>query len=562
VRLDATFGNSDYLAVYMLFAIAISLWQVFEIKKTKWLRYALVVLTLMEVLVLFWTATRGAMLGFVGALIFGGLLWAIESGKKGRRSALIMLLAVFVLVAGFYMARNSSFIRNDPSLTRLASISLKDSETTARFSIWHIALQGAVEKPITGWGQEGFNYVFNKYYDPKLYGQEGWFDRAHNMYLDWLIAGGVPALLLFLALMGFATVALYRSTASRPERIILLSALAAYAFQGLFVFDNLFSYLPLVIILAMIHGLSSRPIARMETAAVLTEEQLGMIGLPMVGVALVLVLWFVNVPGIRAASDLITAITPGSDVNQNLAAFKQAYADGSFADQEITEQITSFAESAIGNPNISLADKQAIFTYASKQTQTLVARIPNDARIRLQSALLFRAAGDFPDALAQTHIAEQLSPNKQGILSEEGVEQWESGNTAAAQVAFSKAYALSPTATDLAAFAAAGFIVNGNITEGKAILQQAFGTTIVDQDAVMLAYFHAKDYVDLIAVWKKRVETTHNSAAAEYGLVAAYANSGDVAAARAEIQQAIIDHPDTATQGAAMLKQLQTFKPS
>jgi O-antigen ligase len=560
VRLDATFGNSDYLAVYMLFAIAVSIWQAFEAKQA-WLKYLLVLLTVFEIVILFLTATRGAILGFIGAVIFGALLWAIESGKKGRRSAIAVLLVLIVLAGGFFMVRTTPFVQHDPTLGRLATISLKDAETHARLSIWYMAVEGFVQKPIAGWGQEGFNYVFNKYYDPALYGQEPWFDRAHNMYLDWLLAGGAPALLLFLGFMASAALALYRSTVSRPERLLLLSALAAYAFQGFFVFDNLFSYIPLVVILAMAHSLSSRPIARLENAAVLPEADLGMIGLPIAGVVLVLVLWMVNVPSLRAAADLIAAITPGSDPTQNIAAFKQAYGDGSFADQEITEQLTTFAETSIGNQSIPVADRQAIFTYAAQQTQALVNRVPNDARIRLQFALLLRAGNDFPDALTQIHAAEQLSPKKQSLLIEEGLEDWESGNTAAAHAAFDKAYSLAPDATDLATYAAVGDIITGQPAVGKALLMKVFGTTIVDNEALMLAYYQTKDFPDLIALWQMRVVNQHHSASAEFGLVSAFASAGHYAEARAEIQTAVNEHPEVAQQGATLLTELNKLSP-
>ena len=162
VRLDATFGNSDYLACYMLFAIAISLWQAYETKKWNWLRYLLLILTVLEVVILFLTATRGAILAFIGAVGLGALLWMIESGKKGRMLAGAGLVLLLVVIGTFYAARNTSFIQHDPSLGRLATISLQDPETHTRITIWHMALEGFVARPITGWGQEGFNFVFNK----------------------------------------------------------------------------------------------------------------------------------------------------------------------------------------------------------------------------------------------------------------------------------------------------------------------------------------------------------------------------------------------------------------
>jgi O-antigen ligase len=554
VRLDATFGNAEYLAAYLLFAIAVSIWQAFEAKEKKWLRWSLIVLTVLELVILYYTATRGAIIGLIGAAILGSILWMFEAGKKGRRYAAGALIILVIISGTFYLGRNSSFVQHDSTLARIGSISLSDGET--RFTIWHMALEGTMARPITGWGQEGFNYVFNKYYDPTLYGQEQWFDRAHDVFLDWLVAGGFPALLLFLALLGFTVVALYRGNVTRTERVMLLSALAAYAFQGLFVFDNLFTYVPLAAIIAMAHLASSRPYPKLENAAEMTADNFAIMAVPIGVVALVVVLWTVNVPNIRAASDIITAITPAADISTNIAGFKQAYADGSFGNQEITEQLLSFAEQVTQSQQVSNADKQTVFSYAITQTQQLVAQIPNDARIRLEYALALRAGGDYADALVQSGIAEKLSPTKQTIIIEEGVEEWQSGNYPAASADFDRAYQLDTSFQTAAAYDAAGDIVNGNIAQGKAILVQSYGTTTVDQDPILLAYYQAKDFPDFVATWRVRVIDDDYSADAELGLAAALADGGDTAGAKAQIEATIAAHPEAATEGASMLAQI------
>ena len=560
VRVDATFGNSDYLACYMLFAIAISVWQAF-VAKNQLLRWALIVLTVFEIIVLFFTATRGAILGFVGAAVLGALLWMFESGKQGRKMAGGTLLVFLVLIGGFFLIRNEPWIQKDPTLGRIATISLSDPETHTRITIWHMALEGFMEKPVHGWGQEGFNYVFNKYYEPQLYEQEPWFDRAHNMYLDWLVAGGAPALLLYLALLVSAVIALYRSDVSRSERILLLSGLAAYCFQGLFVFDNLFSYVPFIAFLAMAHAASSRPIKRLENAPVPAESTMLTVALPITVVALILVLWFVNAPSMAAAGDLIPAITPGQSIDDNIAAFKKAYGDNSFAQQEITEQLVTFTTSALSSqdPSITTAQKQELFTYATQQMNALVTKIPMDARIRLEYTLLLRAGGDFPDALKQVAIAEQLSPAKQSIITEQGIDEWESGNTAAANAAFQKAYQIDPTFPELAAYAAAGDIISGNLPAAKTLLLQADGTTTVTDDVIMLAYYQTKDYPDFINSWQLRVVQSGGSADTEFGYAEALANGGQIAAAKAEIQTAIAQHPDAEAQGNQILAQINTI---
>ena len=42
--------------------------------------------------------------------------------------------------------------------------------------------------------------MFAEHYDPRMYKQEPWFDRAHNVFFDWFVAGGVLGLVAYLAL--------------------------------------------------------------------------------------------------------------------------------------------------------------------------------------------------------------------------------------------------------------------------------------------------------------------------------------------------------------------------
>jgi O-antigen ligase len=260
VRTDASLGNAAYLAAYLLFMIAVALWQAVESKG--WLRIALYVLAGVHTFILFSTATRGAILGLVGAAVLASLLWMFLAGKVGRKTGAIALGVVLAFSALFLLARETEFVRNDPTLSRIASISVEDGST--RFTLWGMALEGFAERPIVGWGQEGYAYVFNKFYKPSLYAQEAWFDRAHSVYIDWLVAGGLPGFLLFIGLLGISGIALLRSHASRAERVFLVAALAAYAFQALFVFDNLFTYVFLAALLANAHEATARPFPLLE----------------------------------------------------------------------------------------------------------------------------------------------------------------------------------------------------------------------------------------------------------------------------------------------------------
>ncbi len=551
-RVDGTFGNAAYLAAYLLFALAVTLWQ--GIASKGWLRYSLFVLAALQVVLIFSTATRGAILGLVGATGVATLLWALEAGGKTRRAAIGAFIALVVLAGGFYLARDTAFVQSDPTLARISSIG--PSDLSVRTTLWHMALQGVAERPITGWGQEGFNYVFNKYYEPSMYAQEPWFDRAHDVFIDWLVAGGVPALLLFLGTLASALYALYRGKASREERILLVAALVAYGIQGIVVFDNLFTYVPLAAILATAHAVSSRPFKKLEALPVLSEPTAQMAA-PIAAVVAIALVWMVNIPNIAAASELVKAISlTSNDISPNIVLFQEALAENTYARQEIREQLMMFTNNIASQQQSGSPALSQLLAFSTGEMTKEIALQPKDARLRLQYALGYRVAGDYPNALAQIAIAHELSPKKQTIFLEQGFDYWQTNQFAKARDSFNQAYQLDTSFSALAAYAAAGDIAMGDIATGKQLLQDKLGTTTLTNEALILAYYQAKDFPDLILSLEQFVREQNGSAASHFRLAAGYSAAGRTAEARAEVQKAVAAHPEVAAQAAEFLKQL------
>lgn len=552
-RADASFGNAIYLAVYLMFTVLLALWQAIESKG--WLRYALLALAALQVVIIFATATRGAILGLFFAAGVVAVAWAAKSGGTGKKVAIGAVIALLALAGGFFLLRDSALVRNEPTLTRIATI-FDSGELKVRETLWGMAYQGFLERPITGWGQEGYNYVFNKYYQPSLFGQEAWFDRAHNTYLDWLVAGGAPALLLFLALLVSAVLALFRSDAGRAEKFILIGVLAGYALQAVSAFDNLFSYLLLAAVLAVAHERSARPIAYFERMPETGAATLGTVAAPLAMVATVAVLWIVNVPGLEAAGDLIRGAELAGTPATALTQYQNAVARGSFASQEVAEQALTFA-SAIGQQaSVPLATRQGAFTLALTAMQKEVAAAPNDARIRLMYAQGLAAAGDTAGYQQEMQAALALSPKKQGILFQKGIAEWQAGDRAGAAKDFAAGYELDTSFSSAAEYAAIGKLITGDIAGGKALLTGAFGTTTIDDDLMRYAYYDAKLYGDLVDTAKLHVANNPDDPNAHFLLAQAYAVAGRFADARAEVQATIAAHPDAATAGAALLQQL------
>jgi O-antigen ligase len=555
-RLDASLGNAEYLAGYLLLTLGITLWQALESrsKEQAWLRYALLALAVLETVVLVGTLTRGTVVGLVGAAAFGAVAWAFLAEGKSRRNAAVVLGVLIVLVGGLFSLRNAPIVTENPSLQRFASIfSLREALGT-RLVIWDMAIEGAKERPLLGWGHDGYNYIFNRYYEPSLYAQEPWFDRAHNIYLDWLVAGGIPALILFLALMGATVLAVLRAEGlGRGERVLLLATLVAYGIQGLAVFDNLFTYIPLAAILAYVHGRAAKPISFAENLPEARGVAL-QAALPVAAVLGIIVLYMVNVPTYAAAHELIRGLTPGS-AETRLGYFKSAIAREPFATQEIREQLLQFAQSVAMSPQVSAATKEETVSFAIAQFQEELARAPEDARLHIQYASFLRGIDRFDESRVASARARELSPRKQSIIIEQGIGAWQAGDYPAARDFFAEAYDLAPESEEFAAYAAAGRIVAGDIAGGKELLLERFGTTTIDNSILGLAYQEAGAWNDLVNVLRLRARSS-TDAATGYQLGIALVRAGRITEARAQIRAVIQAFPASAEQGAALLAQL------
>lgn len=555
-RIDASFGNSAYLAIYLLFTACIAFWLALT-EKRPWLKWLLIAFAIVEAMLIFFTETRGTIIGLILGFSVAALLTALTAGKRVRTYAIGTLVIIALLVGSFYLARDSSFVQGNHTLQRLASISLSDGQT--RFTLWGMALRGVSTRPLTGWGQEGFNYVFNQEYDPSLYQQEQWFDRAHNAFIDWLTAGGIPAFLAYIALFATALVLLWqRSELSRGERIALTAALVGYAVHNLFVFDNLYSYVYFFAILSLIDSQVARPIPKLEAAPVLDREAGIVYALPIAAAVALMLVWTVNVPGMRVASSFITALTPSpAGIAKNIETFEYLVAHPAFAAQEIREQLAAFSVSIVQIPAISQNDKQRVVSLALSEAQKQVDAYPLDARGYMQLSFIYRAIGDGDTALKAVEAALALSPKKEQFMIEAGSIAWDKGDSATAQRYFNAAYELGPQFPALAAYAAAGDIGVGDVKKAEATLLAAYGTTTVDSNILSIAYIQTKDWPRLIRLWQLRTSSPSATVEAWFGLAAAYYTSGNVSGAIRTVKEAAIRFPDAADSASSILKQIE-----
>ena len=260
-------GNSSLTASYLIFAVFLGLFFLFisgiSRQQKVWFNVVLVTIIssplFLNIYSLFVThkfliSARGAMLGIcVGILIIvlGRALLSKNSYIK------------YIGVAGVIICLGT-FIWGWSSLMTPGSVVHKkftEAATDSRFIFWNIARQGIADRPLIGWGPENYSVVYQKFFNPEIFKQsktvaEVWNDKAHSIFYEIGVAGGYPAIILYLlflcSLIYGAFQAYVLGNINRIQASILWGLLAGYVCQNLFVFDSLSSLLGLFVLVGII----------------------------------------------------------------------------------------------------------------------------------------------------------------------------------------------------------------------------------------------------------------------------------------------------------------------
>ncbi len=561
VRLDARLGNATYLAIYMVFHLFLTAFLLLRWRghvAVKWLYGGIIFI---QAIILYYTASRGAIIGLTGGIILAALLIAFfeRERKTLRRAALGVLLGVLILVGGFFAIKNTDVVNKSEPLRRLATISLADGST--RFIIWSMAWQGVKERPLFGWGQESFNFVFNKYYDPRLYSQEPWFDRVHHIIFDWLVAGGFLGRIAYLSLYVAALRYLWSrrpSFLSVIDKSILTGLLAASFFQYFFVFDNIVSYFLFFSVLAYISQQFARPPA--EGSFLSRELDPGVVlrvVAPLMIVVIAFTLYFFNAKGILASRALLQALSSQEGgAPENLKFFREALAYNTVGKQEVREQLAQVT-SRLPSLGADISIQQEFFNLTQEELLAQVKETPTDARSQLFVGALLDQFGQREEASVFLKEALKLSPRKQGMFFQLGSNTINRGDKEGAVELFRQAFELDQTYPAARLTYAMGLLYSGEVARADELLTEGFGTVIIDDDQLVRAYVDVGLLDRVVEVWEKRVEREPGNAQYHLSLAAAYLQSGQRESAIVELERVIELNPDFKEQGEFYIREIR-----
>ncbi len=249
--ISGPFENRNVLASFLVFTMPVSVGFLFE-KISKKLKIMIGLVGIITLIALIYTRTRGAWVGFMGAMaFFAGAKLMAEGGMKKIFKSLFSkksLLIIFLMVICLGLLIRYDYNKKSYSFTKkfLSIVDLKDPATRHRFVMWHTGIDIIKEHPLLGTGIGTFKKIHPKYQSKylriKKYGRfEGLSRFVHNDYLEITANTGILGLGTFLWLI----VTLYWTGLKRLKQInqskyspnlliIILSSLTAVLIHSFF----------------------------------------------------------------------------------------------------------------------------------------------------------------------------------------------------------------------------------------------------------------------------------------------------------------------------------------
>lgn len=582
-RIDASFGNPIYLAVYSLFHAFIALILMDRWRGTGFVRVALALTALLHIVTMTLTQTRGTVLGFlVGAFITTLLIAIFERERKILRAVAIGALLFVVAVVGMgYQLKDTEFAKTTPIVSRYTQIDLTSGTVKARFMNWGVAWEGVKERPLLGWGQDNFEYVFAKHFDPGMYAEEPWFDRTHNIIFDWLIAGGFLGLIAYLLIptslfahmwvidskeKGRSLRSMFRFDALRilftrrdyaftaTERALWTGLITAYLVHNLFVFDNIISYILFVSVLAYVHWRVTHEHQPLFKEVSIAHETVVTAVLPVVVVVGLIGMWYVNYPGIQTSQALIDSLMQerqlpnGRMVRQApediLEHYRRAASYDQLGRQEVREQLVQMAVNMRRAEGVQEETKRAFEEFSIQETERELARNPYSPRLWLFAGSLYGGIGKMDLAEEAFKKVTELAPNKQLSLFQLGEVYQILNKEEKALEVFKHAFEVKPEYDMARKMYAQSLIRNGKDKEAVDLLTEQFGTPAVDDERLFMEWSKAKRFDIVVMILERRVEEKPEDIQLRVSLAAAYKEAGDTPKAVRTLEQIKEEYPE------------------
>ncbi|MFA6271791.1 MAG: O-antigen ligase family protein [Patescibacteria group bacterium] len=282
----STLGHPSFLGGYLVMTIPLTVAIIFFTASMikKWVA---ILLTLLQILVLYFTYTRGAWIALIAVAIFSTIIMLVKLKKK---KVLYSIIGIMMVVGGFLVGTGLIQIVAD-----------YQSGSGALRVLWAEEAYDAIkERPWLGYGLETQKDVLIRYYNP-LQGVYGYYndfaDRVHNEFLDSALTTGLIGLLAYLSILIYTFIRAIRfflnskNTNGSVMVFALTAGLFAYIVQGMFSFSvtvlsvYLWLYIALIFIIIRLENNESIPEENvLSSRNKIINRSLGLVFIILIGV--------------------------------------------------------------------------------------------------------------------------------------------------------------------------------------------------------------------------------------------------------------------------------------
>lgn len=573
-RISSTFGNPIFFASYLIIPLFLSIYFILsEEGRREKILYSLA--ALVQLVGVYYSGTRGALVGIVAGLFVGGLLYTFFNQNKKIRKNGLMALGVIVLLSGLlFVYRNSM-----PQLGRVSRVlNFSDSNSAARLIQWKMAWEGFKQKPVLGMGAENYYFIANKNYDPKIVQYDrSWFDKPHNFLLEVLTTNGIFGLLAYVFAFGFAVYGLWfaqkAQLLSLQESALLIAGVIAYQVQNLFVFDTVSASIAYFVFLGFINYTYEQS-RQEEIGSKKKEGSRGVVGEIVFAICFIGVFYLVyasNVTSIQAARRVNFGT---SFTNQNAEASAKYFESAldlpfNLDPREVANRYSEYAVNISKEAGVSL-DPEFVKQQLEKATnyqRKIAEKTQNDPILwmrlaidELSSAMLNNQS--FQASKADAQKAYLISPQRTDLIQLKleiaGREKsWPEAIEYARQIV-----ELNPYDPGLKWQLAMLYFLNAETEKGVEVGEQAekegYKFTKLQEFTWYIQYFQShKNYNKLVALFERAVELEPNELGLYVELAKNYALVGNYERARVMANQIIAIDPSQKTTMENFLKNLK-----
>jgi len=414
LRIIATIGNAAYVGAYAIFNIYFCFILFFK-EKNRILKSIYPLAALAILLMMIFSGTRGAFVGFGASIFVLLLLFAfLNKNKRVKKYSLISFVVFIILIATVFFNSDKAFVKNNSFLGAITHISLSDITMQTRFISWKAAWQDFGDHPILGTGHGNFAMSFDKYFDSSFYNYtrtETYFDRAHNNFIDIGSTTGLLGLLTYLSIFAFAGYYLVKGFAKGKiglnHFILITCLLIAYFVQSLVLFDALVTYISIMMVLGYVYYLSqkNKEVAdadsdedeeaandQFKDKKLANKEIYVLLG---AGIIMLTIIFQFNIKPLKMLVGSIDGqlALRGGDVVGAYEIYKETLGENTILDRDSrTSLIRSFTASFSLLRNVDKEKAQEIVDYIIEQAKKNIAYNPKDSLMQTELARILELA--------------------------------------------------------------------------------------------------------------------------------------------------------------------------